>query len=169
MAHPVLTSSQAAQVLGVSRQHVADLADSGRLPSWHAGSHRRFRREDVIAYRAGLTAGTKQSGFSLLNLTDRRSLSYGLLIAAKLVAQPDIVISAGLRNLAHLRAVHSDGSADYYLDRWEELLVGPLDTVLRVLSSTDEDSIALRHTAPFAGLLSEEERREVMRATRAVA
>jgi excisionase family DNA binding protein len=170
MMKPVLTSSQAAQLLGVSRQHVADLADRGELASWRAGSHRRFRREDVDAYLAGLQGATKQSGrLSLLNLTDRRSLGYGLLIAAKLVAQPELVIGLGLKNLARLRAVHSDGSADYFLDCWDELLGGPPDTLFRVLTSTDEESIALRHTAPFAGLLSDEERREVIRATRAVA
>jgi excisionase family DNA binding protein len=154
----------------MSRQRVADLADSGRLPAWHAGSHRRFHRDDVVAYRAALLEATNPgSRLGTLTLTDRRSLAYGLLLAVKLVAQPDVVMEAGRRNLTRLRDVHSDGSADYYLDRWEELLAGRAERVLRVLVSTDEDSIALRHTAPFAGLLSADERREVITATRMTA
>lgn len=157
-------------MLGMSRQHVVDLADRGELPAWHVGRHRRFQRADVLAYRASLQeAANPGNRLATLTLTDRRSLGYGLLIAAKLVAQPDIVIAAGRQKLSHLREVHSDGSADYYLDRWEELLAGPTERLLRVLVSTDEDSIALRHTAPFAGLLSADERREVIRATRAAA
>jgi hypothetical protein len=105
----------------------------------------------------------------MLNLTDRRSLGYGLLIAAKLVAEPGAVIGVAQKNLGRLRAIHSDGSADHYLDRWEELLGGPLETLLRVLTSTDDESIALRHAGPFAGLLTDDERLEIIRATRAAA
>jgi len=170
MEEQILTSSEAARLLGVSRQHVADLADSGKIQAWRAGSHRRFRRADVLAYRAQLQGiGHPVDHFASLNLTDRRSLGYGLLIAAKLVAQPDEVIGVARQNLRRLREVHSDGSADEYLDQWEVLLSGPVESLLRVLVSTDEGSIALRHAAPFAGLLSDEERGEIIRATRSAA
>lgn len=170
MSQPILTSSQAAQLLGVSRQHVADLADRGEIPSWRAGTHRRFRQEDVVSYRARLQPSTNAADqLAMLNLTDRRSLGYGLLIAAKLVAEPGAVIGVAQKNLGRLRAIHSDGSADHYLDRWEELLGGPLETLLRVLTSTDDESIALRHAGPFAGLLTDDERLEIIRATRAAA
>ena len=124
----------------------------------------------MLAYRGQLQGiGHPVDRLVSLNLTDRRSLGYGLLIAAKFVARPDVVIEVGRRNLRRLREVHSEGSAYEYLDRWEVLLNGPLESLLRVLVSTDEASIALRHAAPFAGLLSEEERREVIRATRSAA
>ena len=91
-----------------------------------------------------------------MNLSDRRSLAYGLLIAEHLVVSPAAVLASGRKNLRHLRQVHSDGSANRYLNRWSDLLSGPVESILRVLTSMDEESVELRHTAPFAGVLTEE-------------
>ena len=165
MPPDVLTTTQASAVLGASRQHVADLADRGDIPCWRAGAHRRFRREDVLAYKER-TQGRSEGGLDSMNLSDRRSLAYGLLIAEHLVVSPAAVLASGRKNLRHLRQVHSDGSANRYLNRWSDLLSGPVESILRVLTSMDEESVELRHTAPFAGVLTEEERRSVIRATR---
>nr|WP_308071103.1 helix-turn-helix domain-containing protein [Rhodococcus sp. I2R] len=47
----LLTTSQAAEVLGVSDTYVRKPADSGRLPIEMRGSHRRFRLEDLVKHR----------------------------------------------------------------------------------------------------------------------
>ncbi|MEX0659907.1 MAG: helix-turn-helix domain-containing protein [Egibacteraceae bacterium] len=47
----VLTTGQAADVLGVSRPTVVKLVDDGVIPAQRVGSHRRLRREEVFAYR----------------------------------------------------------------------------------------------------------------------
>ncbi|MCQ4120578.1 helix-turn-helix domain-containing protein [Rhodococcus tibetensis] len=47
----LLTTSQAAEVLGVSDTYVRRLADSGALPIEMRGTHRRFRLSDVLAHR----------------------------------------------------------------------------------------------------------------------
>jgi len=48
-----LTSQQAADMLNVSRQYVARLADTGQLQAaTTTGGHRRFRLADVLAYKA---------------------------------------------------------------------------------------------------------------------
>lgn len=164
----MLTTNQVAQLLGVSRQHAADLGDRGSIPSWRIGTHRRFRRQDVLAYRAQ-TQGPGRSRTDQLNLNDRRSLAFGLLIAEKLVTSPDAVLTRARRNLDRLRTIHSDGSADSYLDRWAALLDGSVDSILHVLTSIDEESVALRHAAPFAGVLSEAERHSVIRCSRLTA
>lgn len=50
-----------------------------------------------------------------------------------------------------------------YLDQWDELLAGPLQRMLQVLGADDEQSRALRHVSPFAGILSETERKRILR------
>jgi hypothetical protein len=55
------------------------------------------------------------------------------------------------------------------LDRWEQLLDGPLEAILHVFTALDEESIELRHMAPFAGLLTDEERLQIIAATRRAA
>jgi hypothetical protein len=101
-----------------------------------------------------------------MSLTDRRSLALGLLIAERLVLSPENVIGRARRNLDQLRSVHSDGSANAYLDRWSALIAGPVEALLRVLTSTDEEAVVLRHASPFAGILTERDRLSVIRATR---
>jgi len=45
----LLTTGEAAVLLGVSRQHVVYLREMGRLPFVKIGSHRRLHRADVEA------------------------------------------------------------------------------------------------------------------------
>jgi excisionase family DNA binding protein len=69
-----LTTQQAADLLGLSRTYVVRLVDEGSLPGHRAGSHRRLRASDVLAYRkqrasklaalAELTAADEELGLS---------------------------------------------------------------------------------------------------------
>ena len=47
----VLTTGQAADLLGVTRPTVVALIDSGKLPASRIGSHRRLHLSDVLALR----------------------------------------------------------------------------------------------------------------------
>lgn len=47
----LLTTEDAAIILGVSRQYVVRLCDEGQLPAGRAGTHRRLRLADVLAFR----------------------------------------------------------------------------------------------------------------------
>ena len=47
-----ISTSAAAAFLGVSRPHVVKLIDTGLLPARMAGTHRRVRMTDLVAYKA---------------------------------------------------------------------------------------------------------------------
>lgn len=56
-----LSSSVAADLIGVSRPTLMKWADEGRLPSHKVGSHNRFLREDVLEFRDQYRAERAQS------------------------------------------------------------------------------------------------------------
>jgi excisionase family DNA binding protein len=49
----LLTTSQAAALAGISATYLRNLTTEGVLPVQYRGSHRRIRRSDVEAWRAG--------------------------------------------------------------------------------------------------------------------
>ena len=60
-AEPLLTVAQAAELAGVSHTYVRKLTDLGTWPVEYRGSHRRIRREDVLAWLEG-QKGSKKGG-----------------------------------------------------------------------------------------------------------
>lgn len=155
----LLTTGEAAKILNTSRQHVVDLCERGDLPFVTTGSHRRVRRADVEELQARTQRLTRDQV---------RSLWLGHATAGKLVSDPAGVIAKARRNLAGLKATRSRGVSGRWLDEWETLLNGRVDGVLDVLTSRAPRARELRQNSPFAGVLTESERRDVLAAFGAV-
>jgi excisionase family DNA binding protein len=157
LTEPLLSTGAAAKVLGTSRQHVVDLCDRGDLPFETVGTHRRVRRTDVEA----LAARTRR-----LTREDRRSMWISQAVAGKLVQDPQPVLNLARQNLAHLRGVHTRGQGARWLAEWDTILDGPVEGVLEQLTSPAPHARELRQNSPFAGVLTDVEREQVLTAFR---
>ena len=48
----LLTTSQAAELAGISHTFLRNMTDRGEIPVQYRGSHRRIRRQDILAWLA---------------------------------------------------------------------------------------------------------------------
>ena len=89
---------------------------------------------------------------------DRRSLALHQAIAAKIEARPEL-LDVARANLSRWIS----GSPRGALAEWQRLLDEmPLGQLLALLREDSETSARLRQSSPFAGLLTPEERREIL-------
>jgi len=99
----------------------------------------------------------------MLSRQERRSLWLHRVIAAEIQAAPERALKLARENLATRRRADERGRAEPWRKAWEELLSGPLDSLLAELCSTSTYASQLRQTAPFAGLLTPQGRWAVYR------
>lgn len=74
-----LSSQQAADYLGVSRQHLVNLLEDGVIPYHKAGTHRRVKPEDLQAFseqRDAERRGTLDALFDAVNEAGKYDSSY---------------------------------------------------------------------------------------------
>jgi excisionase family DNA binding protein len=152
----LLATGHAAKILGTSRQHVVNLCDEGRLPWSSVGTHRRVRLDDVLRLKEGQMPAGK------LTKDQIRSLWLHQSVARRIVVDPERTVRRARTNLRHLKATHPRGVAARWLGEWERLLDGPIDELLEALTSRSERGCELRQNSPFAGVLTERERRRVL-------
>jgi excisionase family DNA binding protein len=156
----LISTGNAARLMGVSRQHIVDLCDDGRLDCVLVGTHRRVRLDDVNEL---MTAGRAMSR------EQSRSLLLGYAVAGKLVVEPDKVLEIARRNLDKADANQSRGATHRWIAQWRLLLAGPISQILETLTSKSEHSCEMRQNSPFAGVLSQAQRTAVLNNARNVA
>jgi excisionase family DNA binding protein len=147
-----MTTGDAARLLGVSRQHIVDLCDRGRLPCERAPVHRRVRRDAVEAMR----------GRSALTREETRSLWLNRAVAARVAQDPAGVLSHARKNLERFEQIHEGSTVVTWLERWRAVLEAGPEAVMAVLTSTAPEAAELRQNSPFAGVLPDDERRAVL-------
>ena len=89
---------------------------------------------------------------------DARSLAMHRAIAAKLIANPDLLAIAH-DNLK--RWATTAGRSQPYSDAWAELLTKPLHELVALMQEDSEFMRAMRQCSPFAGVLLVQERWEI--------
>lgn len=148
-----LSIGEAAILLRSSRRQVVDLCARGLLPYVSIGTHRKVRRADVEALIR-----------PALSRAETEQLWLHRAIAGKFVTNPAALLAAAAINLRRLRRMHPEGCSWEWLDRWEAVLDQGPEAVLEALTSSAGYAVELRATSPFAGVLSEVERRRVLEA-----
>lgn len=149
----LISTGEAAEILGVSRQHVANLCSSGLLPYSLVGSHRRVRRADVEQLAVGKSRMTRDQTASLL---------FGAAIAGKVLADPERTRALARENLRKMHDRATRTSAREWLKEWDDIVDGPLTGLITVLTSPSPRSRELRQNNPFAGVLSQSERERIL-------
>ena len=153
-----LTTGEAARILGTSRQHVVDLCNSRRLPFVTIGTHRRIQ---PLALQAFMLS---PSGVRPLRREQLVSLWLHHVVAVRLVTEPSAVMDRARRNLDKLSKRHP--SAQPWIAAWLRVLEQGPAAVLQVLTSQSEAATELRQNSPFAGAITQAERRKVLASVR---
>lgn len=155
MSSELLTTGQAAELLGLSRQRVVDLCERGQLPFSKVGTHRRLRRSDIepLVRRP-------------LDRNQEQSLWLHRVVVGHLAMDPEATLAKARRNITTMCQAHHQSSAEFWVEQWARLLEGPLDTLSDMLTASSARALELRQNSPFAGVLSEEERQATLKAFR---
>jgi excisionase family DNA binding protein len=149
----LLTTGEAATLLGTSRQQIVNLCGRGDLPFVMVGKHRRVARSAVEALLR-----PRQS----LMRDQLKSLWLHQAVAGSLVTDPEAVLGKAAENLDRLLIQHQGTMTEVWLSRWREKLSEGPGAVLKTLTSEDPESVELRQNSPFAGVLSQSQRRQVL-------
>lgn len=156
-ARRLLTTAEAARLLGVSRQTVVTMCDSGDIPYVQVGTHRRIEPHVVQALR---DRPRRRLGSA------RRSLWLAHAAAGALVQNPDHVRARARVSLQSMLAASPRGMSRQWLARWQQLLDGPVDAILDALTGATVEHDELRQHSPMTGALTAEERQAVLDAFR---
>jgi hypothetical protein len=90
---------------------------------------------------------------------DERSLALHQLVAERVRAAPALLDTAR-ENLRRWQEANGSASSPG-LAEWAQILASPASYVVALLAEHSERATRLRQSSPFAGILSEEERRAV--------
>jgi hypothetical protein len=130
-----------------------------------------MRRYRVRQRAAGLHAATRWQPAASVPLTpgllkhrviEARSLAMHCLIAQKIAADSSL-LEVARRNVKSWSARYGD-SPPHALEEWRAILNRPWPEIAALLTDPGETAARLRQSSPFAGVLSQAERKRVYEA-----
>jgi excisionase family DNA binding protein len=151
-----ITTTEAAAILGCSRQHVVNLCNRGELASTSVGRHRRLRRADVESYGLRRTIGE-------MTRDQLRSLWLHRAVAGRIATDPAATLGLARENARRRLASGPASGSARSLRGWLRLIDQGPEPVMQALTSTSNAARDLRQSSPFAGVLSEPERLAILR------
>lgn len=90
-------------------------------------------------------------------------MAYHREIAARLLASPAEVIGLARENLNRWLQVHAGTGTVYALKEWQTLLnTKTIPELVAIMTEDSDEGQRLRQSTPFAGVLSDQERKEIM-------
>lgn len=96
-----------------------------------------------------------------------RSLWLNRLVVGELTRDPDRVLAIARDNITRWRDIHAGRpSILAALDQWSEILDAGIEPIVATLTGRTEEAEDLRQNAPFAGVLSQEQRVQALAAFR---
>lgn len=154
------------QRAGLSQQTLADAAGTSQptIAAYESGRvtpnvTTLARILQVCGYTLDVTPDTATPRWTRV---EDKSLAIHRHIAARLLTDPAPVLQRARRNLANLRAA-DQGNATRLLDDWDTLLDRPVDEIVTHMLARTQHGIDLRQMTPFAGVLTDTERRQALR------
>jgi excisionase family DNA binding protein len=148
-----LTTSEAAHLLGMSRQHLADMCDRGEIVSYRVGTHRRIPRASAEGYSSERTR--------VLDPSQVLALRLGRAAAARIAVDPEAAFAIARKTIAERWDRHPESRA--YLRRWQTVLDDGPEAAMRVLTGTDPESLSMQNMSPFIATVSETDRERIAR------
>ena len=93
----------------------------------------------------------------------QRSRWLNRLVVGELSRDPDRVLAIARDNIARWREIHAGRlSILAAMDRWSEILDEGVESIVATLTGQSEEAEDLRQNSPFAGVLSQEQREQVL-------
>jgi acyl-CoA reductase-like NAD-dependent aldehyde dehydrogenase len=103
--------------------------------------------------------------YSSHRLLEARSLAMHAVVARKIERVPSL-LGIARRNVERW-SMQRNNERPAWLDEWCELLNQPWETVAALITEPSENGARLRQSSPFAGILTQQERRRIYEAFRA--
>ena len=101
------------------------------------------------------------AGWPRNSLYDAKSLALHSRIARNISKDPELLDKAR-KNLRRRRDNYDPDALPPFIEKWEELLARPAQELAAFLVAVTDDAVSLRHFSPFAGVLTEEERLNIL-------